>query len=222
MSSSQSSPSSGQFEYLTIFVHDQNGVIQLNNPIKVLFNPQQYAINKSNQFANMAIPGRDSPIIQFVRGESETLSMDLFFDTYTYDNGEDVRNYTSKVTDLMIIDPEIHAPKICSFAWNIGKKDKYFTGIIEKATTTYTMFLGNGIPVRAKLNISVRQFGEHQPIRHSPDKTKRRIFTNDPLWIIAAREYGDPEKWKEIAKANNIVDPLSIEPGRELIIPKLS
>jgi nucleoid-associated protein YgaU len=73
--------------------------------------------------------------------------------------------------------------------------------------------------------VSARQFGQHQQEQqrlHSPDKTKRRIFTTDPLWIIAAREYGDPEKWKEIAKANNIVDPLSIEAGRELVIPKLS
>jgi len=215
--------SSGQLEPLEIFVHDQNGEIQFKNSIKVLFNPQQYSIDKTNQFANIPIPGRESPIIQFVRGESETLSMELFFDTYTYKDSEDVRNYTSKITDLMTIDPDIHAPKICSFAWNIGKKNHYFTGIIEKVTTTYTMFLGNGTPVRAKLNVSARQFGEHQELRlHSPDKTKRRIFTSDPLWIIAAREYGDPEKWKEIAKANNIVDPLSIEAGRELVIPKLS
>jgi hypothetical protein len=210
---------------LEIFVHDANGEIQMNNPIKVLFNPQQYSINKSNQFAHIPIPGRDSPITQFVRGDSETLSMELFFDTYTYKDSEDVRNYTSKVTDLMKIDSDIHAPKICSFAWNIGKKNHYFTGIIEQANTTYTMFLGNGTPVRAKLNVSARQFGQHQQEQqrlHSPDKTKRRIFTNDPLWIIAAREYGDPEKWKEIAKANNIVDPLSIEAGRELVIPKLS
>src|SRR5215212_10222303 len=117
-----------------IFVHDENGNIQFDNPIKVLFNPQQYSIDKINQFANMPIPGRDSPIIQFVRGESETLSFELFFDTYTYENSEDVRNYTSTITDLMTINEDIHAPRICSFAWNVGKKEPYFTGIIEKAT----------------------------------------------------------------------------------------
>jgi nucleoid-associated protein YgaU len=204
-----------------IYIHDQNGNIQSDNYIEVLFNPQQYSIDKSNQFANMPIPGRDSPIIQFVRGESETLSLELFFDTYTYENSQDVRDYTRQITDLLKIDPEIHAPRICSFAWKVDDKDPYFTGIIEKATTTYTMFLGNGTPVRAKLNVSVREYEHPQPRLRSPDKTKRRIFTNDPLWIIAAREYGDPGKWKEIAKANNIIDPLSIEPGSELVIPRL-
>ena len=33
------------------------------------------------QFAEVAIPGLDAPIIQFVRGQSETLTLDLFFDS---------------------------------------------------------------------------------------------------------------------------------------------
>ena len=48
---------------------------------KVQFNPTEYTINKAVQIAEIAIPGLDEPILQFVRGQNEKLTMDLFFDT---------------------------------------------------------------------------------------------------------------------------------------------
>jgi len=210
----------------TIYIHDQQGNFNKNNKIEVLFNPQNYTIDRSNQFASMAIPGRQSPIIQFVRGESETLTVELFFDTFTYYEKEDVRNYTRKITRLLDIDTNIHAPPICTFAWgDVDQKDsRFFTGIIEKATTTYTMFLADGRPVRAKMNLTFRQFQtpEQQPKLNSSDKTKRiTLMTGDSLWLISAKEYGDPGKWRTIADVNNIDDPETLEPGREIVIPIL-
>ena len=45
----------------------------------------------------------------------------------------------------------------------------------------------------------------------------------DTLKSIAQREYGDPNKWEVIYKANKwkIDDPDSIYPGMDLKIPKL-
>ena len=167
-----SSTATGELEKAQILVHDQNGIIQRENPIKALFNPNQYSIEKSNTFASMQVPGRESSIIQFVRGESETLSLELFFDTYTYESSKDVREYTNKIRNLLNIDKELHAPRICSFVWGQGT---YFTGVIERATVTYTMFLNNGKPVRAKMNLTFRQYQktEKEEARlASPDKTK--------------------------------------------------
>ena len=41
------------------------------------------------------------------------------------------------------------------------------------------------------------------------------------LWSIAYEEYDDCEKWREIAKANNIMNPLDIRPGQVIRIPAL-
>lgn len=41
----------------------------------------------------------------------------------------------------------------------------------------------------------------------------------DTLRKIAQKFYKDPNKWKQIAAANNIRDPSSIKPGKELKIP---
>ena len=49
--------------------------------VKVQFNPTEFTLNKGTQTAEVPIPGLDSPILQFVRGQSETLTLDLFFDS---------------------------------------------------------------------------------------------------------------------------------------------
>ena len=114
---------------------------------------------------------------------------------------------------------------LLEFVLLFGEQGTYFTGVIEKATVTYTMFLNNGTPVRAKMNLTFRQYQktEQEEARlSSPDKTKRRTITNgDSLWLIAAEEYGDPAKWRVIADVNNIDNPLALEPGMEIIIPKI-
>lgn len=142
----------GNLQKATIISFDQNG--QKKDELKVLFNPEQYSIEKSNEFATQPIPGLDSPIIQFVRGNSEILNVDLFFDTYTYYNGEDVRNYTDKLSKFLQVDPDMHAPPICSFQWG----SVIFTGIIEKIGKRFTMFKEDGIPVRATVSVSFRKY----------------------------------------------------------------
>lgn len=202
-----------------ILAHDQNGN-EINAPIEVLFNPEQYSIDKTNQFASIAIPGTDSPVIQFVRGEAETLTLDVLFDTYTYYKGEDVRNYTKKIADLLKIKEDIHAPPVCTFHWGPVS----FTGIIERLTKRFTMFREDGTPVRATLSLTFRQFTAEQTPRSSPNRTKRRIVKDgDSLWLFASKEYGDVSKWKEIANANGelIDNPRILIPGTEIKIPPL-
>jgi hypothetical protein len=204
-----------------IYVHDKNGKKTNNKFFEALFNPNQYVIDKSNTFASMQVPGLESSIIQFVRGESESLSLELFFDTYTYHSSKNVTEYTNKVRDLLNINEEIHAPPICTFEW--GKEN--FTGIVEKATTTYTMFLEDGTPVRARINLTLKQYqmgAKEAPKLKSSDRTRRRTVTDgDSLWLIAAQEYGSPSMWRAIADANDIDDPLVLKPGIDLIIPKI-
>ena len=38
----------------------------------VMFNPERYTVNKGVQIAEIGIPGLDSPILQFVRGQNES------------------------------------------------------------------------------------------------------------------------------------------------------
>jgi hypothetical protein len=90
--------------------------------IPVLFNPEEYTVNRDNNFAQMAIPGLRAPLLQFVNGNMQTLEMELLVDSYeAYSGqtqaGDDVRILTRKITDLMNIDPTTHAPPVLLFTW---------------------------------------------------------------------------------------------------------
>ena len=49
---------------------------------------------------------------------------------------------------------------------------------------------------------------------------KHTVKKGDCLWSIALKAYGDPYKWPEIAKANELVNPDLIHTGNELILPR--
>ena len=191
--------------------------------IEVYFNPTEYALDKSNQYQNGALPGLANPVVQFVNGNAETLTMDLFFDTYVDGGRADVRTLTSRVTDLLDVDSHLHAPPVVRFVWGPVQ----FEAVIERVGQKFTMFLDDGTPVRATLSVT---FHEYKTIARqlrelgleSADRTKRRLVGDaDMLWTIAWREYGDVEQWRVIAKANDIEDPRIVEPGRELTLPML-
>jgi hypothetical protein len=200
-----------------------------------MFNPKELSIEKSNQFAEVNIPGLSSPLIQFVHGNGRTLTLDLFFDTY--EKGTDVREFTDRITGwdagimlsklpdkpkgLMDIDSELHAPPVCQFIW--GKF--LFPCIIERITKKFTMFLPEGIPVRATLSVTLKEYREvdvqiKEIDTHSADLAKMWTVTQgDNLWSIAAREYGNPADWRLIAEANDIDNPRILYPGQNLRIP---
>ena len=50
--------------------------------------------------------------------------MDLFYDTYEQEI-DDVRDYTNKISDLMKIDPDLHAPPPLKFIWGMENRTIY-------------------------------------------------------------------------------------------------
>ena len=207
-----------------IQVLDARGKVKENGEIPVLFNPGEYSMDKSNEFANINIPGLESPLLQFVRGGLETLTLDLFFDTYTDEKPEkekrDVRDYTDRIVDLLKIDSDLHAPPVLKFIW--GSLD--FTCVLSKVNKKFTMFRPDGKPVRATLSVTFNEFKTEKSTKEKPlqsrDRTKHRILKEgDSLWLIAAEEYGDPAMWRDIAIANKIDNPRILETGRGIVIP---
>ena len=62
----------------TLTAEYSTGAIEI---FEVQYNPTEFSLDKGIQLAEIAIPGLDSPLLQFVRGQAEKLSVDLFFDT---------------------------------------------------------------------------------------------------------------------------------------------
>jgi contractile injection system tube protein len=188
----------------------------------VLFNPTNYSVSKANQIAEAAIPGLEAPILQYVNGNTRTLDMELFFDTY--EEGKDVSKETDRIYNLLLIDPSTHAPPICNIKW--GQTFK-FRGVLDHVGGKFTLFLSDGTPVRATLGVTFKEFIDVdqlvkvRPTQSADHRKTRVVNSGDRLDIIASQEYGDPENWRPIAEANHMDDPEQLEPGHVLIIPAL-
>ena len=199
--------------------------------IPVLFNPEEYTVNKGNLFAEAVVPGLSGPILQFVAGNQTTLDLDLLVDTYEAHAdagsanaaGDDVRTLTRRITALLEIDPTMHAPPIVLFTW--GSLD--FLCVLTRVVERFVMFLPSGIPVRARLQVS---FSEYTHAELEAKETKREtadysklhvVLEGESLSSIAATAYRDAADWRPIALRNDIDDPRRLGPGRRLVIPRL-
>jgi hypothetical protein len=220
----------------TAFIRPINGS-RKNEQIEVLFNPAEYSIEKGNTFQSTALPGMGTPVTQFVTGNADTLSMELYFDTYakssrhgTVTQREDVRNYTRRITNLMEIDSQLHAPPIVEFVWGppLGTPQGIqFTGTIEKISQKFTFFLDDGTPVRATLSVTFKEYKTVQQqleemARQSTDRTKHKeVKQGEAPWLYASEEYNDPDQWRVIADRNLIENPRILVPGTTLELPPL-
>lgn len=191
------------------------------NPVPVLFNPTQYSLDRGNRLAEIGVPGLGSPVLQFVHGTSSTLSMQLFFDTY--EDRRDVRLHTDRVYGLLRIDPDTHAPPVCTFSWGTFT----FRCVLERVGGRFTLFLADGTPVRATLDVVFKEWRDvavqvrENPTRSADHRTTWTVRRGDSLSAIAAAQYGDPAAWRAIAEANGIDNPRTLKPGQVLTLPPL-
>jgi nucleoid-associated protein YgaU len=218
-------------------------------------------------YAEIAVPGLAMPLLQFIRGEAQQLTLELFIDSSDRkslapqdalrlaSSGEGEENAVDLTANSGVgitpvppdqwedlgaspfcehrlaalrriaeIDSHLHAPNVVLFSWSAER----FQGVVTSMTEKFTMFDENGNIVRARVSLTLKswmsaeeQFQNINP--QSPDRTKTYVVqAGDRLDAIAAAEYGDPEKWPVIARANNIVRPRILTPGALLVIPPLA
>ncbi|MDB5812218.1 MAG: hypothetical protein JWN94_4340 [Betaproteobacteria bacterium] len=208
----------------------------------VQFNPTEFSLDKGAQIAEIAIPGLDSPVLQFVRGQNEKLSVDLFFDTSdqgTSAGATSVTTLTDPVYALVKIEPSGHAPPIVSFEWNTkfpggdlpaemgNQRRNAFRGVIESIKQKFTFFSSEGVPLRATLSLSLREYKTldeqlSQLNLSSPDRTHSHFTREgDTLQRLAARYYARPGEWRAIAEANQVDDPRRLAPGQLMTVPSI-
>lgn len=200
--------------------------------IDCLFNPSELTISKSASWQASENKGGNAPELRFQAGQSGTMTLSLTLDTTA--KGEDVTTYTGQLMDLLKVDAGLPGsdrqrnkarPPWVEFHW--GKLHS-FRAIVERLTVKFTYFASDGMPLRAKADLALKQFqdqAEHplqNPTSHTPTlHTVHRLGHGETLDRVAARHYADATRWRLIAEANGVVDPLRLAPGVLLVIPEL-
>lgn len=230
--------------------HDTHSGIP-GGPIIAMFNPTEISRHRSISWKSRPVAstisgwGRSDWEQQYLSTDAETMSLELFFDTYEAKSPipglvraglravtqptsprlpNDVRLLTDQVAKLAEVDRELHHPPVCHLAWGMFRD--LFTGVVTQLDQRFTMFLADGTPVRATVSCTFAEFHTkaHASRRelHSADVHKTRVVRrSDTLQSLAAEEYGDPRLWRHIARENGIRDPRTLVPGTVLRLPRL-
>ena len=200
--------------------------------IACLFNPAEITIAKSNAWGAGQAKGRNAPRLRFQGGQSATLTMTLTLDT-TH-NGRDVSEYTKKLLDLLRVDTGLSGseagrnagrPPWVEFHWGSLHS---FKAVVERLSLRFTYFAADGRPLRAKADISLKQWDddEKHPLQNPTSHTDslhsiHSVLPGQTLDRIASRFYGDPARWRLIAEHNDVENPLDLPAGTLLAIPDL-
>ncbi len=206
---------------------------EANKKIPCLFNPEELSLSQSNTWSADKMPGKGVPTLRYGGASSGQLSLTLFFDTT--DSGEAVTTYTSQLVALMEPDSSLPGastetnnvrPPWVVFHWGDFHS---FKAVVSSLNLTFEYFASDGTPLRARASVSLTQyqedmaFGPQNPTSGTPRPHRvHQVQPGETLDRIAAMHLGKPTRWRAIALANGIEDPLDLRPGSLLAIPAVA
>jgi hypothetical protein len=222
------------------FAHAKLIIENDSDPIHCWFNPKEYTIAKANGWDSKPSTGVAFPTPQFKGGQPRKLSLQLMFDSTDIHGPNSVSDVTARLFKAMEVTAGVGRagqrntarPPTITFHWG---SVVMFKAVADNLSVQYTLFGANGTPQRAQAQLSLLQFekamdqstqqGSSDPqnptTRANVGLGAHTVRDGDSLASIAYEHYGDPTRWRAIAEANGIDDPLHLKRGSVLSIPRI-
>ncbi|MFJ3977813.1 hypothetical protein [Streptomyces sp. NPDC090021] len=115
---------------------------------------------------------------------------------------------------------------VVSFVWGPPELGFLYSVVVKNASVTYTRFNRMGTPIRAKVSITLHEqpsllgtLPTNPTSGGLPDRRGHTLTEGEDVVTVARTTYGASARWRELADANGIDDPLRVKPGRTLFLP---
>jgi hypothetical protein len=200
-------------------------VIDGKDPIQCAFNPQEYSITKTNVWTIKPVAGTDSPKPEFGGGLPWVIRVQLLLDVSLQGSDKSVKDDAVK---LLVMEAKGgggggSAPPFVTFKWGSIESPKMVGSSLR---IRFVMFRPNGEPSRALVDLELTQAEQTKPGQNPTTRAIAGIKVHtvrdgDSLPSLSYRNYGDATRWRTIAQANGIDDPLELRRGMQLTIPTL-
>jgi Contractile injection system tube protein/LysM domain len=204
----------------------QNAKLQIEggDTIQCAFNPESYRISKTNIWTYKPNQSKDYAKPEFGGGMPMVYSVSLLLDVSLQAPDQSVKDQANALMKAMHGNGQ--PPKFITFSWGATQLPKAAPLSIS---IQYALFHPNGDPVRAFVDLELAQADDTSPPGQAQNPTTRGtaglrshiVQDGDSLHSIAYESYGDPTRWRTIAEANEIDDPLRLRRGISLAIPRL-
>jgi hypothetical protein len=195
-----------------------------SDTIECAFNPQDYTVSKANVWTYKPNQGQDLPKPEFGGGMPMMYKLSLLLDSSLDGPDKSIKDDANKLMAAM--HGNHSAPKFIEFSWGSVKLPKAAPMSIS---IRYARFRPNGEPIRAFVDLELAQAEPSSPTGQAQNPTTRAVTglrartvqDGDSLPSIAYEAYGDPTRWRVIAEANGVDNPLALQRGGQLTIPRL-
>jgi nucleoid-associated protein YgaU len=186
------------------------------------FNPKDFSLTrKAGWTSSPAKKAEARP--EYLGAEPAEITVEMFLDECEQAKGD-----ISKTVDKLLacLDPhkgtgDSPSAPFVTFFWGRAIK---FHGIVTSVAAKYTLFRGEGTPIRGSATITIKEMAS-PPGRQNPTSGTQAGYrthvmrAGDTLASVAYEEYGDPGRWRSLAEANDIDDPTRVTAGRSLLVP---
>jgi Contractile injection system tube protein/LysM domain len=201
-------------------------VVDGGDPIECAFNPQEYSITKTNVWTIKPVTGTDTPKPEFGGGMPWTIRVQLLLDSSLLGDDKSIKDDAIKLLKMMESGGGGgggSAPPFVTFKWGSIESPKM---VGSSLSIRFIMFRPNGEPARALVDLELTQSeqaqqGQNPTTRAIAGLKVHTVTDGDSLQSVSYANYGDATRWRTIAEANGIDNPLALRRGTELSIPTL-
>lgn len=194
--------------------------------ITVLINPASYTHNHQVSYEKTQPQGAPGTTLKFKGTPPETVSFELHFDSTGAIPGSTSpvqKQVESFKNTCFTYNGNIHEPNYLLISWG----SLVFKCKLTSLNLTYTLFMSDGTPLRAKATVNFEEALDNSIIAQeannkSPDITHMVTFkAGDTLPLLCYKIYKDPNYYIAIARYNNIVNFRNIPVGTNLYFPPI-
>ena len=211
---------------LTVLEPKAGGSASELDRIELPFNPKEWSITHAAEWKSETTK-KSAPPPEFKGPKPSSASVEIFLDESDKADG-DISKTIQRLQALVAPEPNSvsgnkpSAPHVL-FEWG---KAITFRGYVESVAVKYTMFRGQGTPIRGTATVAMKEFPIPQAKQNPTSGGKaghrvHRMVAGDTLASLAYAEYGDPNRWRHLAEHNAIDDPLRLREGSLIHVPPL-
>jgi hypothetical protein len=191
------------------------------------YNPGEYSILTEGNWEGSIQPASNGPLPQWTGLSTPELDVEMLLDAFAVPPCQPqlviAQLKLLTLPTALSMATESSAPPIVMFGW--GPNIILDQAVVKSVKVKYQRFL-LGVPVRATATVKLKAVPLPAPLGPTnptsgglATRRTRTVVEGDTLASIAYQEYRDPNKWRALAEANNIDDPMRVKVGTVLIVP---
>ncbi|MFE6692120.1 peptidase M23 [Streptomyces sp. NPDC057743] len=210
------------YEPPAVFGHSPVAVL---SRIRLQFNPSQLALGKQASWIRKGTSSAlEASRPQYNGPGPRAMSVEVFLDSSQGNVEKDVETLLSccSPTKESIRAKRPVAPLV-RLEWGTTRTTS-FLALVTHVQATYTLFASDASPKRATCTVNLEETGGVVP-RQNPTSggdaalCEHRLVQGESLALVSWQAYQDPTLWRAVARTNGVDDPLTVPPGRVLIVP---